>query len=279
MGEFYRVAYYGVGFPTSLSGKQFIYHSPLKNPNFIQSFLDKHPNSQLLTSHEIPPDTIQFEEARWIQITKVEAVPEEGGILDRMRASEADSRILDWYLKMETKRFSFERIVKREMVKEVELNEMENEFLSSWTERTTLISETRFPSILLRADVLEIRLLSVSPLSVSVTTLYSQLASLQGLEKRYLSLAEQGISKNLIDSNPLSLRLNFELDRPEGTGIPLWRDVFLRGQEIEPGGLLSRLSEGIDEFVSTSVPSRRLANQSIGHIVTKMSQASFTPLS
>lgn len=74
--EFFRVTFYGFGFPELLRNRTFIYRG--KEYEQLQSFsariLYQHPRAELMATLEKPSDSIINSEGQFIQINKVEAI-------------------------------------------------------------------------------------------------------------------------------------------------------------------------------------------------------------
>lgn len=139
--EFFRVAFYGTRFPVSVSGKQFVYRgAPLeKLGGFIERMLNKHPGAQLLKTSTIPSEDIQFADAQYLQITS--AAPESDQESPMHNNPEVPQAIRAYYEQNDTHTFSFTRPVSKDSAGRTRVD---NDFTSSWTEKT--VSLCGFPS-------------------------------------------------------------------------------------------------------------------------------------
>ncbi len=74
--EYFRVGYYGRGFPSNVRGKEFVFQGqPLERlQDFIERIQSKFPYSELLKSTEPPGPEITNSDGQYIQIFSVKPV-------------------------------------------------------------------------------------------------------------------------------------------------------------------------------------------------------------
>ncbi|SCZ89055.1 BZ3500_MvSof-1268-A1-R1_Chr1-1g00923 [Microbotryum saponariae] len=254
-GDFFRVAFYGNRFPSSVSGKQFIYRAP---PNerlemFTERMLNKHPNATLLKSSMIPPDDVQYSDGQLLQITA--ATPEPDATTPMLTNPDVPPSIKAYYQQNETHMFSFSRPFVREGG---DKPSAESEFMNEWVEKTVLICEDSFPTVLRRSEVVEIRIIEISPIEMAIADVESQRQGLNELQQQYTTLGLQdasyeSVSLERINTQALSLALNAAVDPPPQQGVPMYRRAFF-GVEyavMNPGktSLIQKLQEEIDQLV------------------------------
>lgn len=145
-----------------------------------------------------------------------------------------------------------------------------SEFLSSWTEKTTLTCADAFPTVLKRTEVMEREVEEFTPLEISLEGIEKRTMELLALERRYTAIKESG--PTTININPLAMALNDAVDTGSA-GIPLFRNseclflglssltyvaVFLnplyRTAYPHHGELLDRLEQSIDDQVRSDLP-------------------------
>jgi dedicator of cytokinesis protein 3 len=216
--EYFRVAFYGSKFPLSVQNKQFIYRGLEweKYPAFCERLLNKHPNAQLLRTNTLPTEEIQFADAQYIQITSVVAEPDRTSPI--FTNPEVPVAIRSYYEHNATNTFSFTRPVRKESRA---LTRVVNDFINLWTEKTILICEDAFPTVLRRSEIVEVRIIELSPIENALQAVETTTQELQSLEHRYSALSKTSGGK--INTNVLSMALNSAVDAPANGGIPMYR--------------------------------------------------------
>lgn len=76
---------------------------------------------------------------------------------------------------------------------------MTDDSAATWTEKTVLICEDSFPTVLRRSEVVEIRLIEVSPVENAVRDVLQKQQGLAVLERRYRALAQSGMSEGQVN--------------------------------------------------------------------------------
>ncbi|GAA5899842.1 hypothetical protein JCM8208_004581 [Rhodotorula glutinis] len=254
-GAFFRVAFFGSQWPSSISGKQFIYRGEPAETlgSFIERTMNKHPTATLLRTSEIPPDDIQHGDSQFLQITAVNAEVDTSTHV--FTAADTPAYVQAYYLHNETNTFSFTRPLNKDPVGRPVGSVSDP--AARWSEKTVLIVEDSFPTVLRRSDVIEIRLIEISPVENAVHDVYVQQKELATLERRFRGLVHSQREEG-IDTTPLSRALNSACDAPVDQGVSMYRRVFL-----EPGyvanlppsqvAIVRQLETAIDELVVTLV--------------------------
>ncbi|GAA5859498.1 hypothetical protein JCM1840_004642 [Sporobolomyces johnsonii] len=252
-GNYFRVAFYGSRWPMSVSGKQFVYRGAgLETLGaFIEKMLNKHPGAQLLKTSSIPAEDVQYGEGQFLQITAVTAEVDQTSPF--FTNPDVPHYVRSYYEHNDVNTFSFTRALARDAEGHARST---NDFTSLWTEKTVLICEESFPTVLRRSEIIEIRLIEISPVENALHDVDRKRAELSNLERRYraLSLTEPDARK--INSNPLSMTLNGAVDAPLNQGIPHYRRAFLAPEFIAtlPHSqlpIIRQLEQSIDELVIT----------------------------
>ncbi|GAA5840554.1 hypothetical protein JCM9279_007363 [Rhodotorula babjevae] len=254
-GAFFRVAFFGTRWPSSVSGKQFIHRGEPADTlgSFVERMMNKHPTATLLRTSEIPPDDIQQGESQFLQVTAVAAEVDQSAHV--FSGADVPAYVRAYYLHNEVNTFSFTRPLSKDVVGH--RAGLSDDPAARWTEKTVFISEDSFPTVLRRSEVVEIRLIEISPVENAVRDVYSQQKELAALERRYRAFV-QSEREDGLDSNPLSMALNKVCDAPVNEGVSMYRRVFL-----EPGyvaalppshvAIVRQLEAAIDELVVTLV--------------------------
>lgn len=143
--------------------------------------------------------------------------------------------IRKYYEVNEVRTFSFNRPFKKQKGKKTN---SENEFMDLWTEKTILITENKFPSLLRRSEVIYLKIIELSPIENAVLTLIAKNRELNMAKERY-EKAEKAInhgqdipldmrlSTGGVNINPLTMLLNGAVDARVNGGVPMYRNAFL----------------------------------------------------
>ncbi|GAA5973495.1 hypothetical protein JCM11641_006492 [Rhodosporidiobolus odoratus] len=259
-GNYFRVAFYGGRWPLSLGGKQFIYRGQgLENlGSFIEHLLNKHPGAQLLKTSSIPSAAVQESESQFLQITAI--TPEVDPTLPVFANPDCPHYIRAYWQHNNVNTFSFTR----PLAKDGEGGSRStNDFASLWTEKTVLICEDSFPTVLRRSEIVEIRLIEISPVENALKDVEAKRIELSNLERRYQALSQTEPDRRKINSNPLSMALNSAVDSPLNQGVSAYRKAFLQPDfiaNLPPSqvGIVRHLEASIDELVVTLARCLRL---------------------
>ncbi|KAL7341844.1 hypothetical protein BJY59DRAFT_53167 [Rhodotorula toruloides] len=251
-GSYFRVAYYGSHWPASVAGKQFIHRGSETETlgTFIERMLNKHPSAQLLRTSSIPGEEIQYGETQYLQITAVS--PEYDRSHPLLLSQDVPHFAKVWHLHHGST-FSFTRPLAKDAQGR---NLSTNDFTALWTEKTVLITEDAFPTVLPRSEVVEIRLIEISPTENALADIATKSEELEALERRYKAVMQTAEEGTKVNTNPLSMALNGVIDAPVNQGVPMYRRAFLAPEIIANSppaqvALVRQLETAIDELVVT----------------------------
>ncbi|CAH1759237.1 2984_t:CDS:2 [Entrophospora sp. SA101] len=247
--EYFRVGFYGRGFPASLQNRQFIYRGFEweKIGAFCERMQNKHTQAQLLKSNSPPTDDILHGDGQFLQVTAVK--PEPNKDLPVFKG-DVPSSIRSYYEYNSVDTFSFSRPVN----KNPNGIKSGNEFLDLWTEKTILVSKDHFPTVLRRSEVIKMTVFEVSPIENAVTTMRSKNKELLILESKYRALLNSNnVGTAKVNTNPLTMSLNGAVDAPVNGGVPMYKKAFFDPEFISTNpdkeSLVRDLKESIDEQV------------------------------
>jgi len=149
--------------------------------------------------------------------------------------------IRKYYEANEVRTFSFNRPFKKQKGKKTN---SENEFMDLWTEKTILITENKFPSLIRRSEVIYLKIIELSPIENAVLTLIAKNRELNMAKERY-GKAESAIKHGQeiptdmklvtggVNINPLTMLLNGSVDAGVNGGLPMYRKAFLCPEYLE----------------------------------------------
>ncbi|KFD46483.1 hypothetical protein M513_12625 [Trichuris suis] len=149
--EYFRVGFFGLGFPSFLQNATFVYRGDgyERLADFATRIQAEFPRANLLNSLDPPSDEIKSSGEQYLQINKVDPVCDEQ--MKRISGRIKDPHIL-WYHKCnEVQKFSFSRRISRRLSDCTSSSvdeQQENEFGLMWLERSILVTSCLFPGIL-----------------------------------------------------------------------------------------------------------------------------------
>uniref|UniRef100_A0A8C6UX99 Dedicator of cytokinesis 5 n=1 Tax=Neogobius melanostomus TaxID=47308 RepID=A0A8C6UX99_9GOBI len=205
--EYFAVGYYGLGFPSFLRNKMFIYRG--KEYEWLEEFsgrlLSQFPSAVRMTS-TAPPGTTSLNCAD-IQCFTVKpslSVPHQ------FKDKGVPEQILNYYRANEVDQFQYSRAFQKGE------KDKENEFATMWIERTTYITAYRFPGILKWFEVKSVSVEELSPLENAIETMEST-------NEKVSNLVQKQACDPSLSINPLSMMLNGIVDAAVMGGWPTMR--------------------------------------------------------
>ena len=210
--EYFRVAYYGRGFPAFLQNKTFVYRGKEyeRLSEFSGRLLNQFPNAQLMTKLDSPGEDITDSSAQYLQINKVDPIMQE---TDKFRGKLVHEQILRYYKVNEIKKFTYSRPLRKGE------RDSDNEFANMWIERTSLQTSYALPGILRRFHVVQTNTIELSPLENAIETMENSNNKVRNLVLQYRS-------DSALPLNPLSLALNGIVDAAVMGGIVNYEKAF-----------------------------------------------------
>ncbi|KAG0179041.1 hypothetical protein DFQ29_002688 [Apophysomyces sp. BC1021] len=263
--EYFRVGFYGRGFPASVRNQQFIYRGLEweKMSSFVERMQNRHPNAQLLSGKAATASIIYEDQLKemetaldgqYLQITPVVPEPDNEVCTD-LNNPLIPENIRKYYESNEVSKFSFSRPISRQQQTDEE-HRPESDFLNLWTEKTLFACEDAFPTIARRSKIVHVQITEVSPIENAVTAIENKNQELVVLEKKYAAYLNQKRSPSEIgpiNINPFSMALNGAVDAPVNGGVPLYKKAFLTQEywdaNLDMHRLIERLRKDIDDQV------------------------------
>lgn len=238
--EYFRVAFYGRGFPSSVRHQQFIYRGLEweKMASFVERMQNQHPNAQLLSGKYATATVLTDEQlreldnevdAQYLHITAVTAEPSNIDILENPLVPD---NIKKYYASNDVWRFSYSRPFNKGATMQQEppdASKPEIDFLNLWTMKTVFTCEESFPSTARRSKVVSVEDLEISPIENAVLAMENKNAELMALERKYAAYLTQRSKQSNVQVNisPFSMALNGAVDAPVNGGVSLYKKAFL----------------------------------------------------
>lgn len=163
--EYFRVGFYGLGFPLFLRNKLFVYRG-LEYERigaFTQRLQTEFPSAHIMTKNTPPTDAVISSDSQSIQICNVKPIPEHHPIFESNLSGQQE-HIRSYYRVNDVRRFQLDRPVHKGAV------DKENEFKSLWIERTVLTTEHSLPGILRWFQVVEQQTVEIPPVKFACET-------------------------------------------------------------------------------------------------------------
>jgi dedicator of cytokinesis protein 1 len=213
--EYFRVGYFGRGFPQFLQNKVFIYRGKEyeRLADFNARILNEFPKAELLNKLTPPSEDITESDKQYVQINKVDPVMDEKK--HRFSGKPVSEQIVNYYLVNDIQKFTFSRRFNR---KDPFIDD-KNEFGHLWLERTELSTTYPLPGILRWFPVSKTTVHEISPLRNAIETMERANKNL----KNYVVLYNGDKDMQI---NPLSLILNGILDAAVMGGIKNYEEAF-----------------------------------------------------
>ncbi|XP_054906818.1 dedicator of cytokinesis protein 5 [Poeciliopsis prolifica] len=232
--EYFAVGYHGLGFPSFLRNKMFIYRG--KEYEWLEDFslklLSQFPNAVRMTSTAPPGDDICNSPGQHIQCFTVKPVLT---VPQRFKDKGVPEQILNYYRHNEVDQFQYSRPFRKGE------KDPDNEFATMWIERTTYITAYRFPGILKWFEVKSASVEEISPLMNAIETM-------EMANEKLSNLVQQQACDRSLSINPLSMMLSGIVDPAVMGGFSNYEKAFFTDTYIQehPGdreriGLLKEL--------------------------------------
>ncbi|KAA0188812.1 hypothetical protein HAZT_HAZT001525 [Hyalella azteca] len=238
--EYFRVAYYGKGFPGFLQNKVFVYrgHSFERLTEFQSRLLDQFPDAELLTKLEEPEKEKKESAEQYIQVNKVDCVVTE----NKFTSPGVSQHIRKFYLHNMVRKFMYSRPYHEG------IRIKDNEFATLCVERTTLTLTYDLPGILRCFPCVSTKTVKLRPLEYAIDQMRAKNKALEDLVVSH----ELHPQQHALDS--LTRELNGIVDAAVMGGIANYEKAFLQDAYLEAhpedAELLDQLKALIRDMVS-----------------------------
>lgn len=145
--EYFRVTFYGFGFPELLRNKTFIYRGKEYEQlsSFCSRILNQHPRAEIMQTLEKPDEMIINSKGQYIQINKVEPIVSEGN--RELQSRNIPQTILEYYRFNNIDEFKFSRPFRDSSKNWMSSTDPDN-VGNLWLERTVMKTLYSLPGIL-----------------------------------------------------------------------------------------------------------------------------------
>lgn len=220
--EYFRVGFYGLGFPLFVRNKVFVYRGLEyeRTEAFTQRMQTEFPSAQILAKNNPPSHAILQSEVQCIQICNVKPISEKGPPSEGIPLAPVPSRIASFYQVNDVSKFLLDRPMHKGTV------DKDNEFKTLWLERTIMTISNSLPGILRWFEVIQTTIEEVPPVRFACETMEAKNAELRQLISLYKSDPKRSI-------HPLSMRLQGTIDANVMGGISKYQQAFFTSEFVQ----------------------------------------------
>ncbi|XP_059148668.1 dedicator of cytokinesis protein 1-like isoform X3 [Physella acuta] len=207
--EYFRVGYFGLGFPIFLQNKMFIYRGKEyeRLADFNARMQTLFPNAELMKTLDTPDEQIMTSAKQYLQINAVTPVM---NLKECFQGREISEQILKYYRVNEVQHFTYSR----------RKDEGSSDVTNMWLERTTLKTSYSLPGIVGWYPVTEIEVMDVSPIENAIETMEEK-------NKKLTELIEQHKNDSSLRVDTLGMQLNGVVDPAVSGGIANYKDFYI----------------------------------------------------
>ncbi|KAK9502031.1 hypothetical protein O3M35_012639 [Rhynocoris fuscipes] len=242
--EYFRVAYYGRGFPPFLQNKVFVYRGKEyeRLSDFCTRTLNQLPKAELMNTLTPPGEDITESNGQYVQINHVEPIMDEKK-QRLMSGRNASSQVLRYHRVNNVQKFRFSRPYHKRDSAVLE----DNEFATLWVERNVLVTSYPLPGILRWFPVASTQTYHLSPIAYALETMQAANESLKELILEHKNDPNQNL-------NPFTMRLNGILDPAVMGGITNYEKAFFTPEYLERNPEHEGQVTKLKELIATQIP-------------------------
>nr|CAD7394074.1 unnamed protein product [Timema cristinae] len=250
--EYFRVAFYGRGFPAFLQNKVFVYRGKEyeRLSDFCSRTLNQLPNAELMSKLTPPGEDVTESQHQYVQINKVDPLMDERK--QRLSGKPVNDQILRYHRVNDVQKFRFSRPFHRRDPGVT--GDADNEFASLWLERTVLVTSYPLPGILRWFPVTSADTYQVSPLRNAIETM-------EGSNRTLRDLIVAHRSDPSLQLNPLSMKINGIVDAAVMGGITNYEKAFFQPEYAETHSDDVASIDKLKDLIASQIPLLEVAIQ------------------
>lgn len=217
--EYFRVYFYGDGFPSFIRGKSYIFRGKAYENlrDFHKRLFYEYPKAVKANTLN-PENEVLNADRQIVLVTKVDPLMEEKK-KDEFSTKMVSPKILAYHKTNEIRRFTFSRPIRKSI-------ENENEFAGISIERTTFKIPYPLPGILSMFPVIEQIITELSPIENAIETV-------QAANDQLKDLILQHLTESNVQMNGLALRLQGIIEPAVNGGIANYESAFFNSPSID----------------------------------------------
>lgn len=242
--EYFRVGYYGKGFPVGLRNKEFIYRGfELERlTDFTQRIQLKFPQSKLLTYTEEPPEDIMNSPEQYLQIFSVKpSSPEEvNGKANSKIKEDMPVSIQKYYLYNDINVFLYSKPFRKNKQKgETQVQE----FADLWIRNIYYVTKSAFPYVQKRSEIIKKHEKESTPCENAIVQIEEK-------NREIVQVSAKHDVEGAILSNQFTMVLKGVIDAAVNGGTKLYIEAFLNETFIKTNPTLVSNCEKLARLVS-----------------------------
>uniref|UniRef100_A0A8C1R9G6 Dedicator of cytokinesis 1 n=1 Tax=Cyprinus carpio TaxID=7962 RepID=A0A8C1R9G6_CYPCA len=232
--DYFAVGYYGLGFPSFLRNKMFIYRGKEyeRREDFEARLLTQFPNAEKMKTTTPPSEDIRSSSGQYIQCFTVKPILE---LPPKFQNKPVSEQIVSFYTVNEVQKYQYSRPVRKGE------KDPDNEFANMWIERTTFVTAYKLPGILRWFEE------EISPLENAMETMQLTNEKINNMVQRHLNDPSLPI-------NPLSMLLNGIVDPAVMGGFTNYEKAFFTEKYIQEHPNDQEKIEKLKDLIAWQIP-------------------------
>uniref|UniRef100_M4APV2 Dedicator of cytokinesis 1 n=1 Tax=Xiphophorus maculatus TaxID=8083 RepID=M4APV2_XIPMA len=238
--DYFAVGYYGMGFPSFLRNKMFMYRGKEyeRREDFEARLLTQFPNAEQMKTTTPPSEDTKSSPGQYIQCFKVKPIL---NLPAKFQNKPVSEQIVSFYTVNEVHKFQYSRPVRKGE------KDPDNEFANMWLERTTYTTAYKLPGILRWFEVKSVSTEEISPLENALETM--QLAN-----EKISSMVQRHLSDPNLPINPLSMLLNGIVDPAVMGGFANYEKAFFNDKYMQEHPEDHEKIEKLKDLIAWQIP-------------------------
>ncbi|XP_056626925.1 dedicator of cytokinesis protein 1 isoform X1 [Triplophysa dalaica] len=238
--DYFAVGYYGIGFPSFLRNKMFIYRGKEYErwEDFKARLLTQFPNAEKMKTTSPPGEDIRLSSGQYIQCFTVKPILE---LPPKFQNKHVSEQIVSFYTVNEVQKFQYSRPVRKGE------KDPDNEFSNMWIERTTYVTAYKLPGILRWFEVLSVSAEEISPVENAMETM-------QLTNEKINNMVQRHLSDPTLPINPLSMLLNGIVDPAVMGGFTNYEKAFFIDKYIQEHPNDQEKIEKLKDLIAWQIP-------------------------
>ncbi|KAK1154391.1 dedicator of cytokinesis protein 5-like [Acipenser oxyrinchus oxyrinchus] len=238
--EYFAVGYYGLGLPSFLRNKIFIYRGKEyeRLEDFGLKLLSQFPNASKMTSTAPPGEEVRNSSGQHIQCFTVKPVM---NLPPRYKDKPVPEQILHYYRANEVQQFQYSRAFRKGE------KDPDNEFATMWIERTSYLTAYKFPGILKWFEVKSVSIEEISPLENAIETM-------ELTNEKLSNLVQHQACDRSLPVHPLSMLLSGIVDPAVMGGFSNYEKAFFTERYLQDHPGDQERIELLKQLIAIQIP-------------------------
>ncbi|CRL05400.1 CLUMA_CG018000, isoform B [Clunio marinus] len=253
--EYFRVTFYGFGFPELLRNRTFIYRGKEYEqlPSFSARIINQHPRAELMQTLEKPSDDILNSDGQYIQINKVEPIISEKNkeIQTFSQDKNIAPLIVKYYRTNDVNQFKFSRPF-RDVSKNWMSSSDPDNVANLWLERTIMKIEYPMPGILKWFPVESSETFNISPIECAIEMM-------ENINKTLHDLLVEHKNDSALAVSQLTMKIQGVVDAAVNGGTAKYEEAFLTDEYLKMNSNDISFVEKLKNLIAEQIPVLEIA--------------------